>query len=55
MALYHEGTKGTTGVWDTEDIQHGATNELLLLFFVTFVSFVPSFCSSASDADTTAL
>jgi len=42
LALHHEGTKGTKAVWDTEAIKHGANNKLLLLFFVSFVSFVPS-------------
>jgi hypothetical protein len=48
MALHHEGTQGTKGLQGTEAIQHGATNKLLflwLLFFVSFVLFVPSFCS----------
>jgi len=45
VCIHHEGTKDTKGVWDTEGIQHGTTNKLLflwLLFFVFFVSFVPS-------------
>ena len=30
------------GPWDTEGIRHGATNTLLFLWLLLFVSFVPS-------------
>ena len=42
LAVHHEGTKGTKGVWGMETIQHGATNKLLCLWLLFFVPFVPS-------------
>jgi len=42
LALHHEGTKDTKAVRDREAIKHGTSNKLLLLFFVAFVPFVPS-------------
>jgi hypothetical protein len=54
MALHHEGTKVTKG---TKNSKH-KNNSLLVapcwmlsVPRMPFVSFVPSFCSSASDAD----